>query len=1011
ELCKAIRSDETLKDTPIVLLTSLSGPADVIEALKCGADNFIRKPYDEQHLLLRIDNILSNRKLRSSDKVQIGVELYLGGDKHFITAERQQILDLLISTYEQAVELCGTLKMREQQISRANAILRGIYQIAKGLNSAMTRQVVIEHVLDRALELPDVRAGWFSVYEGDSSFKLAGSRGLPPALQVPGSLEGDCLCRRKVLSGEIDRSMNITECERLKKAQGETFGLSSHVTIPLKSGNQLLGILNLVGTKQILFSDDDLSVLNGIGNQIGAALDRCRIHEHLEELVIERTADLTAEIIERNKAEESVKKLNRIYAVLSNINHAIVRIHNMDELYNEACRITVKEGGFLMAWIGMVNLQTNKVDIVASAGLIDDYLNKIDIDLNNKTKNHGPTGRSIQLGARYISNDIANDESMQPWREDALRLGYRSSASFPIKVFGILLGVLTLYSHEINSFNEAEIKLLDELAMDISFASEVAEKEQRRLQAEEALRHSYDLLNLTGQMAKVGGWELDLKTQALSWTEEVYRIHEIDPATRLNVTEGINFYAPEARLVISRAVQEGIDSGTPWDLELPLITAQGRHIWVRALGASERLDGRTIRLYGAFQDITERKQAEQELIKARDLAELSNKLKDSFIANMSHEIRTPLNGILGMTSIIKETFAQYASEEDEEYFNAIDSSSKRIIRTVDMILNYSRMQIGEFSADKELLNLPSIINNLISEYKPIAVKKSLELTFENKSGDENLTADVYCLTHAISNLIDNALKYTNKGYVNVVLYRDEKENLKLDVKDSGIGIAEDYLKRLFEPYSQEAIGYTRPYEGIGLGLSIVKKFLDLNSSSISVVSKKGEGTIFTIQFVKDISNNPVEIHPLGKRIIKSAEKRSTEKVKLGHQHNEEKKSLILIVEDDEINQNYLRLFLSKKYKTVVAASASEALEALKNNFIELILMDISIKGDMNGLELTTLIKKTPEYSSIPVIAVTAYAFSTDRQNSLDAGCDEYISKPFKIKELLDKVGNLINVNI
>ncbi len=99
ELCKAIRSDGILKNTPIVLLTSLSSPADVIEALKCGADNFIRKPYDEQHLLLRIDNILSNRKLRSSDKVQIGVELYLGGDKHFITAERQQILDLLISTY------------------------------------------------------------------------------------------------------------------------------------------------------------------------------------------------------------------------------------------------------------------------------------------------------------------------------------------------------------------------------------------------------------------------------------------------------------------------------------------------------------------------------------------------------------------------------------------------------------------------------------------------------------------------------------------------------------------------------------------------------------------------------------------------------------------------------------------------------------------------------------------------------------------------------------------------
>ncbi|MHB8337753.1 MAG: PAS domain S-box protein, partial [Ignavibacteriaceae bacterium] len=317
DLCKAIRSDEILKDTPIVLLTSLSSPADVIEALKCGADNFIRKPYDEQNLLLRINNILMSKKLRSNTKFEFGVEISLGGNRHFITSERQQILDLLISTYEQAVELCGTLKIREEQISRSNEILRGIYQIAKGLNGSMTRQEVIEQVLDRALLLPDVRAGWFSVYEGESNFKLAGSRGLPPVLEVPGALDGDCLCRRKVLAGEINRSMNITECERLKKANGDTLGLRSHVTIPLKSGNVLMGILNLVGAENVLFDDNDLAVLNGIGNQIGAALDRCLIHENLEALVIERTAALTTEIIERKKTEESLRESENRYRTLA----------------------------------------------------------------------------------------------------------------------------------------------------------------------------------------------------------------------------------------------------------------------------------------------------------------------------------------------------------------------------------------------------------------------------------------------------------------------------------------------------------------------------------------------------------------------------------------------------------------------------------------------------------------------------------------------------------------------
>jgi putative nucleotidyltransferase with HDIG domain len=136
-----------------------------------------------------------------------------------------------------------------------------------------------------------------------------------------------------------------------------------------------------------------------------------------------------------------------------------------------------------------------------------------------------------------------------------------------------------------------------------------------RKQSEQALVHSHELLNLTGQMGKIGGWELDLETQTLNWTDEVYRIHEVDSATKLNVAKAINFYAPEARPVITAAVQAGRDSGSPWDLDLPLITARGQHIWVRAQGAAERRDGKTVRLYGAFQEITERKQAEERILR------------------------------------------------------------------------------------------------------------------------------------------------------------------------------------------------------------------------------------------------------------------------------------------------------------------------------------------------------------------------------------------------------------
>src|SRR3990170_6147802 len=150
-LCKAVKSDAKLKDVPVILLTTLADPRDILKGLECGADNFIRKPYEDKYLLARIQYAMTNRMLRSTEKVQIGVHILLGGERHFITADRQQILDLLISTYEEAVHLNEGLKVREEQLARSNRTLAGLYRIAKGLNAATSEREAIEQVLERAL--------------------------------------------------------------------------------------------------------------------------------------------------------------------------------------------------------------------------------------------------------------------------------------------------------------------------------------------------------------------------------------------------------------------------------------------------------------------------------------------------------------------------------------------------------------------------------------------------------------------------------------------------------------------------------------------------------------------------------------------------------------------------------------------------------------------------------------------------------------------------------------------
>lgn len=245
----------------------------------------------------------------------------------------------------------------------------------------------------------------------------------------------------------------------------------------------------------------------------------------------------------------------------------------------------------------------------------------------------------------------------------------------------------------------------------------------------------------------------------------------------------------------------------------------------------------------------ERKLKEDEIIKAKEKAEASDRLKSEFLAQMSHEIRSPMHIALSYAAMIKEELSENTTKKIKEYFEGMDSSGRRLIRTVDLLINMSEMQIGTYEPIWKEIDLENdIFKSLISEYENQAKLKGLKLWFKNEIPGTTIVCDTYSISQIFANLIDNAIKYTNNGHIEIIFRKNEKELPTVIVADTGIGIASEFLETIFNPFVQEEQGYSRRYEGNGLGLALVRKYCDLNNAVISVKSEKGRGSKFIVEF-------------------------------------------------------------------------------------------------------------------------------------------------------------------
>ena len=417
-----------------------------------------------------------------------------------------------------------------------------------------------------------------------------------------------------------------------------------------------------------------------------------------------------------------------------------------------------------------------------------------------------------------------------------------------------------------------------------------------------------------------------------------------------------------------------------------------------------------LRIVIGHENITKQKRAEElihqyanqlELRVKERTAELvrANRVKDEFLANMSHELRTPLTGILGASEMLLGGYQGEISEKQALTVEMITNSGQHLLGLINDILDVSKIEAGKLELKLEGILVDDICHSSLAFVKQLAMKKSITVEYSSALNAQRIFADPKRLKQILVNLLNNAVKFTReKGSVHLEVSSDSEANcIVFSVTDDGIGISPENLQKLFAPFVQVDSSLSRQYEGTGLGLALVKKLVELHGGHVSVESELGKGSRF--QFTIPILATDI------------ADKEGAQAVESLPPQNDfapkEKNKRILIAEDNAVNMMVMSDFLGENGYTIIKAwDGFEALKQAREQKPDLILMDIQMPR-LNGLETIKGLRAHPELASIPIIALTALAMPGDRERCLEAGANEYMTKPVGLKNLLEMLERLI----
>jgi PAS domain S-box-containing protein len=519
-----------------------------------------------------------------------------------------------------------------------------------------------------------------------------------------------------------------------------------------------------------------------------------------------------------------------------------------------------------------------------------------------------------------------------------------------------------------------------------------------RKNAEEKLKHLSTRLALATLAGGVGIWEYDIVNNTMLWDDQMYALYGIKEGDFGGVYEawraGLH---PDDAVRVDLEVQMAISGKKEFDTEFRVIWPDKSVHSIKATAIVKRDEaGKALNMVGTNWDITEQKNAQEALSKARNEAEAANKAKSLFLANMSHEIRTPLNAIIGFSQLLNR---EHLTDRQNDYSVSIHRSGEHLLKLLNDILELSKIEAGYGNINPVNIDLYSLLADIRMMFSQQAQSRQLQLTFETAGNlPQYILIDDNKLRQILINLIGNALKFTNKGIISVRALIDQSDEMRtilvIEVQDSGTGISEHEIGNLFRQFEQASEGIKQS-NGTGLGLALSRELAILMGGNITVESKEGEGSVFTIRVAIKEGKQQAGEDLIPKRVIGI--------------DNTKDKYRVLVVDDKKENLRVVVDFLHwAGFETNEASGGEEAIAKFESWSPHLVLMDIRMPL-MDGYEATRRIKATEKGKLTPVIALTASSFEVDWKNNAGFNFQGYIRKPFRESELLHTIAEVLGI--